>query len=154
MSINELVQADASGVKPSDQFKPSFFSARGDVHASSGDPDVLTYSWLYCDAGDDWDGTSTFTAPENGYYKFDFGFVRDSEPGTTMQGDVLMYLALVGIGYFAYALAGYNLGGRTTGACSVILYLQAGQRVQTKLGSAEGKPRTIANYYLTGMRIG
>lgn len=154
MSINDLVQVDTSRITPSDQFKPSFFSARGDVHSSSGDPDVLTYKWLYCDAGDNWDGTSTFTAPENGFYKFDFGFVRDSEPGSTMQGDVFMYLTLVGIGYFASAWAGYNLGGRTTGACSVILYLQAGQRVQTKIGSAAGKPRSIANYYLSGMRVG
>lgn len=126
------------------------FSVVGSGHVSSGGLTLLGYQGTYERLGGGWTpGGSTFIAPCRGLYSFTVSFVKDAYAYGGTRNDVYVYVTHNG-SEKGYAWSGDGDGERSTGTYSVAFFLQAGDYVQTFVGSDEGRTRHLARYNFTG----
>ena len=129
------------------------FSVSGANHTSVGNKDLMHYTKTHATKGGGWDGSATFVAPEAGLYFFAVTGVNDPFYSGGTSDDVYIELwrnsAQIG-----YAFAGQQEGNeRATLAYTVVLSLNAGDKVQTFADSDGGKQRHIIKYEFTGFLL-
>ncbi len=139
-----LLKLTAPGLPPRPQ--EIGFGARGFNHTSSGAASVLSYSVVYTNAGNAFDG-SIFTAPIPGLYSFSVSFME-----ILANPNVSVWIRVNGVNVEG-TIAGSDSAQRESGSISAVLELQAGDQVDTTIETAGGEPRSVDPHSFSGHKI-
>lgn len=128
------------------------FSAKGENHDSDGNPDLMTYMPGGLNVGGGWNDSSTFKAPEKGFYFFSITCVRNAINTGGTEDDVRILLRRNGTDV-GFAWCGQGSGARSTGAYSVAVKLNQNDRIETFADSDGGRRRVFGIYQFSGFLI-
>ncbi|MCR9143879.1 MAG: DUF2341 domain-containing protein [bacterium] len=139
-----LLKLTAPGLPPRPQ--EIGFAAQGFNHVSSGAAVVLSYSNVYTNAGDAFDGT-TFTAPIAGLYSFSVTFT-EGRAGNYVE----LALRINGVST-QIVVASLDSATHETAALTTTYELAAGDTVDTQVFSGSGAERALDPYSFSGHKI-